>query len=84
VDREELTCRELAEFLSDYLAAELPVAERARFDGHLQECDDCRAYLASFEQAVRLGRAVGGTADALSPADVPEELVLAILAARRR
>ncbi|MEW6270215.1 MAG: zf-HC2 domain-containing protein [Thermodesulfobacteriota bacterium] len=83
MDSGELTCRELAGFLSDYLAGELPADERERFERHLGECEDCVAYLASFEQAVRLGRAAFAADDAPLPDDVPGALVRAILAARR-
>jgi anti-sigma factor RsiW len=37
----DLTCREFAEFLSDYLSRELPAAECAAFEAHLVECPAC-------------------------------------------
>jgi anti-sigma factor RsiW len=82
---DELTCRELAHFLGDYVAGELPAAERARFDDHLAECDDCLVYLRAYEETIRAGKAAfASTDDAPVPRDVPEQLVQAILAARRK
>jgi anti-sigma factor RsiW len=79
-----VTCRELTEFLMRHLDGDLVAAERARFDAHLAACRDCRVYLRNYEEAVRLGkRACVAEHDAVGD-DVPEELVQAVLAARRR
>lgn len=76
-----LTCRELSGFLMDYLDGVLDAATRARFDAHLQICPMCVDYLANYQRAVRLGRDAFAGDDPV-PADVPEELVRAVLAAR--
>ena len=76
-----LTCRELIEFLNEYVDGTLDAARRAEFDRHLKLCRDCGNYLASYRTTVDLCK------DALDepvPADVPDDLVLAILAARDR
>jgi anti-sigma factor RsiW len=77
-----MTCREFIEFLWRYYLGELSAAERAEFDEHLAECPDCVAYLQSYAETVRLGQGAFADADASVPAEVPEELVQAIL--RRR
>jgi anti-sigma factor RsiW len=79
-----VTCRELADFIGDYLAGELPSDERARFEHHLEVCPNCRRYVAGYGSTIRLGRAAFHDDDAALPSDVPAELVDAILAARRR
>jgi anti-sigma factor RsiW len=79
-----MTCRELVDFLLEYLAGELPAGQHATFERHLGECPDCVAYLHGYREAVRLGKASLGNADGPPPADVPEELVQAVLAAVRR
>jgi anti-sigma factor RsiW len=66
-----------------YLDGELPDVERRSFEEHLAECPDCVAYLTSYQQAVRLGKEVCGCGEVL-PADVPEDLVQAILSAQAR
>ena len=38
-----MTCREFAEFLSDYLSGELSPETRAQFEGHLTVCPNCVA-----------------------------------------
>ena len=77
-----MTCREFTDFIMDYQSGELSSELRARFDHHLDLCDNCRKYLASYEEAVKLGKAAFDDEHAELPADVPDELVRAILAAR--
>jgi anti-sigma factor RsiW len=83
-DNTRMTCRELIDFLLDYLEGTLAEVERARFDAHLAECPDCVAYLESYAATIRLGRAACAEPEAGPPPEVPEELVRAILAARER
>jgi anti-sigma factor RsiW len=78
-----MTCREFIEFLREYRDGELSPGRRRTFDAHLAECPWCVAYLQNYEQAIRLGKAAYAEPDAPVPAEVPEELVRAILAARR-
>ncbi len=77
----ELTCRELADFVGDYLTGELAPEVRAVFDEHLAECPDCVAYLRTYEDTIRLARSAAAS-DPVPPS-VPDRLVRAILAARR-
>jgi anti-sigma factor RsiW len=79
-----VTCRELADFIADYLAGELPPASNATFEHHLDLCTNCRRYLTSYEETVKLGKRAFDDEDALVPPEVPEQLVQAILAARPR
>jgi anti-sigma factor RsiW len=78
----DLTCRELAEFVMDYLDEALSAGERTVFEAHLAVCEDCIAYLRSYREAVRLGKAYGQDDDRHAP-EMPEDLVQAILASRR-
>ena len=79
-----MTCRELTDFLGDYLDGDLAAATRAEFDAHLNVCPNCVTYLRNYETAIRLGKAVCKTEHDAVADDVPEELVQAILAARSR
>ncbi|HJY81492.1 MAG TPA: zf-HC2 domain-containing protein [Candidatus Binatia bacterium] len=79
-----MTCREFIDFLMEYLSRELPASERAEFELHLAACPDCLAYLRSYEATIKLGKAVFAHPEDPVPADVPEELVQAILASRRQ
>lgn len=75
-----LSCRELIDFLDDYVEERLSESERARFDHHLSLCDACVRYLKSYRGTLR---ALSLTADDDVPDEVPSELIDAILASRR-
>ena len=80
----QLTCRDIVEFLMDFLDHALDPAQQQAFERHLAGCDECVAYLRTYEQTVRLGRAAFDDLDAAPDPKVPRELVDAIVAARRR
>jgi len=79
-----MTCREVIDFLMEYLSGGLSTSERAEFERHLTDCPDCTAYLRSYEETIKLGKAVFADPGAPVPQDVPEKLVQAILASRRQ
>jgi anti-sigma factor RsiW len=74
------TCREIIDFLGDYISGDLPAAQRAEFERHLAHCPPCIAYLKSYEQTIKLGKCASADVDEKPP----EELIKAILAARSR
>jgi anti-sigma factor RsiW len=76
-----MTCQALIDFIMSYLDGELPQAERAEFDRHMAVCPSCVSYLKTYEKTVLLAKAC---ADDPVPADVPESLVQAILAAQKK
>jgi anti-sigma factor RsiW len=78
-----MTCREFTDVLSDYLDGDLALAERTCFDEHLGECPDCVVYLRGYEETIRLGKAVCRDDHDAVADDVPEDLVQAILVARK-
>ncbi len=78
-----MTCKELIGFLMDYADGELPPAEQRRFERHLGLCPDCAAYVASYRETVRLGKLICQPGEDELPTDIPEDLVQAILEARR-
>jgi anti-sigma factor RsiW len=77
-----MTCREFADFLTQYLSGELSPAERSLFDEHLAQCPDCVAYLRTYQQTIHLAKAAFRPPGLLVSGDVPEDLVRAVLAAR--
>jgi anti-sigma factor RsiW len=79
-----MSCRELAEFLAGYLSGELEAGALAEFERHLRLCANCRNYLAGYKATIELGRRAFDDENAGVPPDVPEELVKAILASRKR
>lgn len=89
-----ITCQELADFIADYVAGELPPEELAAFEEHLAVCPPCIRYLESYRRTIELAReAYLGAGDARSasgarrpppPPSMPEELIRAILASRKK
>jgi anti-sigma factor RsiW len=79
-----VTCRELAEFILDYLDGELPADVRTPFERHLAACPPCECYLRQYRTTVVAGRLAFSECDGELPSDVPEELIVAILESRRR
>ena len=78
-----MKCREFVEFLMEYLDGALAEPERNVFEEHIGDCPACVNYLDTYRATVRLGNRIC-TPDADVPPDVPEELVRAILSARRK
>jgi len=77
-----LTCGEFEAFLFDYVEDRLSGYARFKFEFHIKACRDCRDYLAAYKKTMALGgQVLGAPADPV-PADLPDELVAAILAAR--
>lgn len=75
-----MTCRDLSEFLLEYVSGELPAPMAAEFEVHLKSCDNCIVFIDQYRRAIALGRTVMIEADA---AGVPEDLVQAIVASIR-
>jgi len=78
---EYITCRQLIDFLGDYVEGELPPPDRHELERHLAVCPSCLAYLDSYVMTRQLGRAA--LRDEAGAAQVPEELVRRILLAGR-
>lgn len=78
--RPYITCRELIDFIADYLDGALTEIQTEDFQRHLAVCDSCRAYLATYQKTLRAEQTIRDD----EPADAPEELIRAILEIRRR
>jgi anti-sigma factor RsiW len=74
-----VSCREFADFVTDYFEGQLAGATRARFDEHLTLCPHCVQYLRQYRDTVHAGQTAF---DDELPALIPEDLVQAILHAR--
>lgn len=79
-----MTCRELADFLMAYLDGELPARQHQVFEEHTGLCPPCKNYLDTYKETVQLGKSLCRDPEGPVPEDVPEELVRAILSARRQ
>jgi hypothetical protein len=78
----QLTCIEFEEFVHDYQEGSLGARERRVFELHMELCPMCRVHFVSYLRTIELGRRLCAAEDASAPAELPEELASAILAAR--
>ena len=79
----DLTCKDLTDFLDDYLSKELDPDVRIEFDRHLSLCPTCVDYLHSYQATIRLAASSHAYQEP-DLASVPEELIAAILDSRRK
>jgi anti-sigma factor RsiW len=78
-----MKCRELAEFLMDYVSGDLPAERRQHFEFHLSKCPNCHEYLVQYEITIKSCKVACGEMSDELPANIPEDLVKAVLAARK-
>ena len=78
-----LTCGELIAFLSAYVDGQLSAEQTETFEAHLAQCPACVDYLQTYKDTVTLAKGAFRSDDPIE-AGVPDELVQAILAARRK
>lgn len=81
----KLTCKELYDFMGDYLEGNLPEDVMCVMKTHLARCPCCEHYLENYRATILLGKCVcSDYAEDEIPASVPEPLVQAILEARKK
>jgi anti-sigma factor RsiW len=51
-EKDEITCQELVELVTDYVESVLPERERTRLEAHLAECPYCEEYIAQMRQTI--------------------------------
>lgn len=78
-----ITCRQFEDFLHDYQEGSLTARQRRVFELHVAICRECRDYLAAYKETIALGKRAFDDPDAPLPDTVPEDLIEAVLAARR-
>lgn len=70
-----MTCREVAEFLFDYVSGALPPELTVEFEGHVSRCENCREFLKQYRTTVSASAKVWPDDEA----QAPDDLVAAIL-----
>ncbi len=78
-----ITCNEFEDFILAYLDDELPRSKRRVFDWHIRLCKECREYLAAYIASLELTKKALATDEAASLPDVPDDLVTAVMEARK-
>jgi len=79
-----MTCRQLVDFLAEYVADGLEVSERTAFEAHLADCPACDEYVRSYRDTIALVKDAAARDDEAAVAAMPPELIHAILDAARR
>lgn len=81
-----MTCRELADFIIDYVDGGLDADVQTQFERHLTRCPNCVRYIAAYRTSIEMGRrALQDDGDApAARSGAPEDLIAAILASRPR
>jgi anti-sigma factor RsiW len=74
-----LTCHDVTDFLADYAAGALSVDVASAFERHLERCPNCQVFLQQYRDSIAASRAALADGVPASPAEVPEELVRAIV-----
>lgn len=72
-----IPCEEVITFLWAYLEGELPPEKAFEFERHLAVCPSCVNYIETYKKTVELSQGVPDTAE------MPEDLLRAVMAARR-
>lgn len=78
-----ITCREFEDFVLSYLDDELTPAQNRVFKTHLLVCRECRDYLNAYQRSTELTKELLQEPTAHNLNDVPEDLIHAILAAKK-
>ena len=78
-----ISCAEFDDFISAYLEQRLPEEQLKIFERHLKLCAACQAYLSDYKKTIVLEKRLLGGPVSAALDDVPEDLITAILAARK-
>lgn len=78
-----MNCQELIEFLRAYDDGELPAEVKQTFEAHLKHCPPCADYLSEYRRMIDLCRGSVPCCEEVKPEPVPEQLVQAVLNAKK-
>jgi len=77
-----ISCSEFEDFVLAYLEGELPRTQRLLFELHLKVCRECRQYLEAYRLTLKTTQKISRT-ELNNLADVPDDLIAAILDAKK-
>jgi len=80
---QQLCCRELVDFLDDFIEGRLAAERLVVFERHLSICRECVEYVEGYRGALAAARAALCESERAELPPIPDELVRAILAARK-
>ncbi len=67
-------CKDVIAHLGDFVDGDLPLAQRAAVDNHLDECADCAAFYASYKHVVTSAAGLRDEVAEPLPVDVSNRL----------
>lgn len=79
-----LTCKEFDDFMVDYLGDGLPVWQKFTCWLHVKMCRECTYFVREYQRTIELGKTAFDDLDDQVPDSVPDELIKAALAHRRK
>ena len=78
-----ITCMQFEEFMIEYMEGTLPAGQKRVFELHMKLCRECREYMAAYKRTIEVAGQAFDDPSAPVPPDVPEDLVRAIIDARK-
>ncbi|MEM1046714.1 MAG: zf-HC2 domain-containing protein [Pseudomonadota bacterium] len=78
-----ITCEAFEDFIVAYLEDDLPPRQKFLFELHLKVCRECREYLRAYRASIDLTRDALTDPEETLPETVPDDLVRAVLEARK-
>ena len=79
-----MSCKEVEDFLMDYLDGNLGFCARIHFRLHMLMCPDCSKYIKEYKNTVALGKSIFDHMDDELNEPIPEEILRAIKSARKK
>lgn len=76
-----LSCQELIELVTDYVEGTMSLADRARFEHHIDGCMDCNAYVSQMRRTIQI---VGALVEEDIPDDAKRRLLSVFRTWKRR
>lgn len=81
LEKTMLTCKEVEDFLIDYVDGEMNFVTRLQFRMHIGMCRDCNRYLKAYINAIHMEKQIFEHPDDEAIGNVPDEILNAILSA---
>ena len=80
----KIDCKNLENFVVEFLDDQLPEHTKHAFLTHIKECEQCNDYLLSYKKTIDISKAAITENCSTGKTEIPEELVEAILAVSKK
>lgn len=79
-----LTCRQVEEFLMDYLEKRLGLWTTLQFHVHIFMCPNCTKYIQEYKNTIALEKQIFQNPDEEAIGNVPDDILQAIISVKRQ